>query len=333
MNAKISVVVPVYNVEPFLRDCLDSVLRQTMEDWDCVCVDDGSTDGSGAICDEYAAADPRFHVLHQRNRGLSAARNAALDWLDRNSPAEFVTFLDSDDWFALNALEEMLRGATLGDGVAAFPFEKVNAEARPSGEIPDVRWQVLSVDELWTSKSIIGSTTCGKVFSRKLFSGIRFPVGKLHEDEWTTHRVLFRVERGGIANVPLYYYRKRSDGITGQPWNAKRLRDAQQALAAQVLFFEKEQKPRLAAYRCASLAKLSCNSILEMKKTGRRFGIKHCRRMLRFCLRHRRDGRNLPIDYPVYREAHPLRFWFRKTFPSLDVRICGVIRRLRSRFD
>lgn len=91
---KFSIIVPVYNVAPYLRECLDSVLAQTFTDWECLCVNDGSTDESGAILNEYAAKDPRFRVFHQTNGGVSSARNLALD----NVKGEWVGFLDGDDW-------------------------------------------------------------------------------------------------------------------------------------------------------------------------------------------------------------------------------------------
>ena len=100
-----SIIIPVYNVAPYLRECLDSVLAQTFPDWEAVCVDDGSADGSGAILDEYRARDARFKVLHQRNAGVSAARNAAL----RVADGEYVTFLDGDDVYDRGWLAEAHR--------------------------------------------------------------------------------------------------------------------------------------------------------------------------------------------------------------------------------
>lgn len=91
---KFSIIIPVYNVAPYLRKCLDSVLAQTFTDWEAICVDDGSTDGSGAILDEYAARDSRFRVFHKENGGVSSARNYALD----NVKGEYVGFIDGDDW-------------------------------------------------------------------------------------------------------------------------------------------------------------------------------------------------------------------------------------------
>lgn len=90
----ISIIVPVYNVEPYLRKCLDSILDQTYRDLEILIIDDGSTDGSGAICDEYAGKDDRIKVFHTENKGLSAARNLGLD----NATADWIGFVDSDDW-------------------------------------------------------------------------------------------------------------------------------------------------------------------------------------------------------------------------------------------
>ena len=107
MHLLFSIVIPVYNVAPYLRECLDSVLAQTFEDWEALCVDDGSTDGSGDILDEYAAKDTRFKVVHQKNAGVSAARNAALD----RAQSEWLCFLDADDKVECHWLEDIAVGA------------------------------------------------------------------------------------------------------------------------------------------------------------------------------------------------------------------------------
>ena len=98
---RFSVIIPVYNVESYLRECLDSVLCQTFQDWEAICVNDGSSDNSLAILDEYAAKDSRFKVVSQANGGLSAARNTGID----NASGEYIVFLDSDDWIEYNTLE------------------------------------------------------------------------------------------------------------------------------------------------------------------------------------------------------------------------------------
>lgn len=105
----ISLIIPVYNVEPYLRKCLDSLLAQDYDDWEALIVEDGSTDGSGAICDEYATRDSRLRVFHKMNEGVSAARNFGLD----NARGEWIWFVDSDDWISEDALDRL--GETIRD--------------------------------------------------------------------------------------------------------------------------------------------------------------------------------------------------------------------------
>ena len=112
---RFSIIIPVYNVEKYLRDCLDSVLAQTYPDWEAVCVNDGSTDGSGTILEEYASKDSRFKVITKANGGLSSARNAGLE----RAEGDYVLFLDSDDWLEVKALE-ILANNTIGEDMVCF---------------------------------------------------------------------------------------------------------------------------------------------------------------------------------------------------------------------
>lgn len=137
MTTKFSLIIPVYNVAPFLRKCLDSIINQEFKDWEAVLVDDGSNDGSGAICDEYAACDVRFRVFHKPNGGVSSARNMALD----NARGEWIWFVDSDDWIATDALGSLNNGITrqqncdlLLFGIRYFneSYREIDYEKRPS---------------------------------------------------------------------------------------------------------------------------------------------------------------------------------------------------------
>lgn len=101
MKEQISVIIPIYNVEKYLSDCVESVLKQTYTDLEIILVDDGSQDASGQICDDYAKQDSRVQVIHKKNGGLSSARNAGID----QATGQYFFFLDSDDWIAENALE------------------------------------------------------------------------------------------------------------------------------------------------------------------------------------------------------------------------------------
>ena len=104
----ISVIIPIYNNEKYIQRCLDSILKQTFFNYDLILVDDGSSDNSGSICEEYAQKDKRIQVIHQENNGLSAARNSGLEWMYANSKCEWVSFVDSDDWIHPRYLEALL---------------------------------------------------------------------------------------------------------------------------------------------------------------------------------------------------------------------------------
>ena len=126
---ELSVIVPVYNVAPYLKGCVDSILSQTFSNFEVILVDDGLPDRCGAMCDEYAAKDPRVFVIHQPNGGLSAARNAGLDHSFAASDRQWVTFIDSDDWVYQGYLERLYTAATENKGaIAVCEFIKTNGK-------------------------------------------------------------------------------------------------------------------------------------------------------------------------------------------------------------
>ena len=127
--AQISIIVPVYKVEPYLRRCVDSILNQSFLDFDLILVDDGSPDTCGVICDEYAAKDSRVHVIHQKNGGLSAARNAGIDWAFAHSDSSWLTFVDSDDWIHPQMLEALHNAVRKDDtSVAVCGYQETSGE-------------------------------------------------------------------------------------------------------------------------------------------------------------------------------------------------------------
>ena len=111
MKPLISVIVPVYNSEKYIARCVDSVLAQTFSDLELILMDDGSSDGSPAICDAYADKDPRVHVIHQKNAGVCVARNNALDWVFANSDSQWLFFIDNDDWMHPETLQRLYDAA------------------------------------------------------------------------------------------------------------------------------------------------------------------------------------------------------------------------------
>ena len=230
----VSVVVPVFNVEEYLHQCVDSVLSQTHDALEVVLVDDGSTDGSGAICRSYQA-DPRVRVIHQANRGLSGARNTGL----AACQGSYVTFLDSDDWWAPTFVSTLLSAmeSEPAVGVAAASFIRV--PGGPYG-FPATTEVLLSpretIDRFAGSQHTLLTVAWAKLYRRDVLDGVRFPEGRLHEDEFTTYKALLG---SGTALVPqpLYFYRQRSTGITRAPLSPERLRDAVDAAAEQASTF------------------------------------------------------------------------------------------------
>ena len=244
--SKISVIVPVYKVEPYLAKCVDSILAQTFRDFVLVLVDDGSPDRCGAICDEYAAADSRVKVIHRENGGLSAARNSGIDWTLANSDAEYLTFIDSDDWVSPNYLEELLNGIALGAEVACLSCAFAFGEDRECERFSDRGWRVETAAEYWLDSRTLGHIAWAKLYARRLFEKVRFPEGKLHEDVHTTHLAVFAAEKVAVSEASLYHYRMRMDSIVHESWSPRRL-DAIAGLQSQVEYFRDHGFEELAA--------------------------------------------------------------------------------------
>ncbi|WP_197735986.1 glycosyltransferase family 2 protein [Arabiibacter massiliensis] len=198
-----SIIVPVYNTTDYLPQCVDGVLSQSFDDWELILVDDGSTDGSGAVCEAYAARDKRVRVLHQANGGVSAARNAGLDV----AVGEYVWFCDSDDSVVPGALDELY--ACIADGrpsMVVFPVEQIDSDGNRVGLIPAPE-PSFSLDE--------GPLQCGDllypfahVFKRVLAGGERFDTSlALLEDRDFFYRIAWKAAgRTAVVGHSLYRY-------------------------------------------------------------------------------------------------------------------------------
>ena len=234
MAPSVSLVVPVFNVEPYLRECLDSVRAQTSADWECVCVDDGSTDGSPTILAEYAAKDPRFRIVRQPNAGLSAARNAGMD----AAGGVYLYFLDSDDALAPDALERLsARAATDGLDQILFGTELV---AEP-GAATDARLAAMQryymVPDALANRPLPGPDLFSELVGANAFfasvplrffrrdaipAGLRFPVGLLHEDNYFSPLALLAARKAVAVPDRLYRRRVRAGSIMTDAGNAER---------------------------------------------------------------------------------------------------------------
>lgn len=215
MNPFFSIVIPVYNVAPHLRDCLDSVRVQTFTNWEAICVDDGSTDGSGEILDEYASKDSRSRVIHQKNAGVSASRNKGLD----EAQGEWVVFLDGDDVLAPASLECITR---LGDGdVNLIRFEylsftnedNLKFQANDSAGFKDVDIsRAIDMSDLFVF-------LWQHAFRRSILDGLRFKAFQRGEDRvYIDDVLLHRVNSVRVTDAVLYGYRQREgSAMNSQP--------------------------------------------------------------------------------------------------------------------
>lgn len=219
----VSVIIPVYNVAPYLTACIDSLLAQTYADFELLLVDDGSTDGSGDLCDDYACRDARVTVLHQANGGASAARNAALDV----AQGEYVAFVDADDVVHSQYLERLLRCfAQHPDAdVVQAPYQIVDARQRGrydahrlSQPLPaQGRERIFDAEAalrtmLYQEPGGANSSPC-KMFRRTLFDGLRFPVAfRVYEDLYLLAQLYPRVRRLCTLELPMYFYFKEPTG-------------------------------------------------------------------------------------------------------------------------
>lgn len=219
--AKISVIVPVYNVEKYIHRCVDSILAQTFTDYELILVDDGSPDNCGKICDEYAGKDSRIHVIHKENGGLSDARNAGIDWAFANSDSEWITFIDSDDWVHHKYLEALYTGATkYACLISSMQLTKVKSDI-DSNEYVNQRVEI-SVESMEDVYTLFGKQVAcyapGRLYRKALWIDVRFPKSKKWEDVSTIYKVILKVEQIAFVHNDFYYYFFNNTGITCSEW-------------------------------------------------------------------------------------------------------------------
>ena len=234
----ISVIVPVYQVEPYLHRCVDSILNQTFTDFELILVDDGSPDRCGEICDGYAARDLRVSVIHQRNGGLSAARNAGIDRAMAFSDSSWIAFVDSDDWIHPQYLKLLLNAAlNYHTQAAVCDCARVGDDAFTK-ENEEFQIMKITPETLWKENVMAANSACCKLYKKELFRDVRFPVGKTQEDLFVIYRVLFQFQKIAYISPAMYYYYFNQNGISGSQWTYSRLA-AVEALKSQRLYFRK----------------------------------------------------------------------------------------------
>ncbi len=213
-NILISVIIPVYNVKPYLERCMNTVLNQTYNNLEIIMVDDGSTDGSGEICDRYKETDQRIIVIHKDNGGISSARNAALNIVK----GKYICFVDSDDYMAQDIFEKLLSAVEENGCELAICGHYTERDGKITIEEPAVdKTIVLDTDkaiEKLIEDTVINNYVWDKIYKKSLFDNLRFPEGRAYEDMAIQHKLFARANK--ICRIPecLYYYQKRSGSIS-----------------------------------------------------------------------------------------------------------------------
>ncbi|WNO78223.1 SP_1767 family glycosyltransferase [Streptococcus suis] len=217
----ISVIVPVYNVKPYLTRCLDSLLKQTHTNFELLLVNDGSSDGSAFVLEDYAKKDQRIRIIHQENSGVSAARNRAID----EARGEYIAFIDSDDFVEDFYLEHLYKAAvSTGSDIAATNFSSFNEERQSFlfyhtkesyfQKVYTVQEWIDLEGDMKNNMHLAFTFSHLKLFKRELFGDIRYPVGRLREDDATIYKLYLKANQIHFTNEGPYYYSQRAEGLS-----------------------------------------------------------------------------------------------------------------------
>ncbi|MCL1946745.1 MAG: glycosyltransferase [Chitinivibrionia bacterium] len=214
METKISVIIPVYNVERYLERCINSILSQTFTDFECILVDDGSPDSCPAICDEYAERDKRIKVIHQKNAGTAYARDAGI----KSAKGEFLSFVDSDDWIENNALEVLYKKQQETDadivlGNVKYLYKNYNFIFKQ----PDIPSDIPPLEYLFSTPHSPHRGMCGRIYRSKFYhTDLYIPKSNIGEDFIINTQIFSRLGENKIANVNavVYMYDQKTSGIT-----------------------------------------------------------------------------------------------------------------------
>lgn len=218
--SKVSVIVPVYNVEKYIEKCIESIINQTFRDIEIILVDDGAQDSSGTICDEYAAQDERISVIHKENGGLSDARNAGV----KKATSDYVLFIDSDDYIK-ETMVECLYELAVKHQVDMSVCGVYNVYSSGTKAQCDVLEEfrcdnVEAFGHVLVGQKIPG-TVCNKLIKREIAQKLQFPVGRIYEDAFYTTQLMQHVKSVYVTTEPMYYYYHRAGSITTTPFKKK----------------------------------------------------------------------------------------------------------------
>ena len=223
MDKLVSIIVPVYNVAPYLKKCISSILEQSYKRIELILVDDGSTDGSQSICDEYAKTDSRVVSLHKSNGGQASARNMGLDV----AKGDYISFVDSDDWIHENMIEKLIDVAysTNADIVSCGAFfvfpDEIVPKSKNTGIVSECSKEYVLMN-FFDDSGIIRSEVWNKLYKKEIIGNTRFKVGQIYEEVYFDRITYGRLGAFYSLDVPLYYYRINRQGSTNTFFKSNR---------------------------------------------------------------------------------------------------------------
>lgn len=264
-NPLVSIIVPVYKSEPFIRKCLDSLVNQTYKNLEIIIVDDGGPDLCGLICDEYSAKDERITVMHQENKGVAESRNLGL----RIATGDYLFFVDSDDWVELNAIS-LAMGFIQEQraDILCFGFDEVYL----SGEIitrvidrPRELGKKQVIEELIAETGVVRNCLWNKLFARELFNDIVFPSTKSGSDSAISCLLFHRAGKIYAIDSVLYHYRIRTDSIMSERFLIKGVSNVILAWTGRLDFLEQEY-PSLVDFQLSKIIREMIVGLVILKK-------------------------------------------------------------------
>lgn len=235
----ITVIVPIYNVEKYLSECINSIIKQTYTNIEIILVNDGSTDNSPNICIQFKEKDNRIRLINKENGGLSSARNAGIDI----AKGKYLVFIDSDDYVDKKYIERLYNSVIINKTkVAQCGIWKVNDEKEKIGKIGYSRNVIKNgkemIKDIYANHWLENIVVWNKIYETSIFKDIRFPLGKINEDEFTTYKILYSETKIPIINDDLYFYRQSNNSLMRKKFNIKRL-DLLEGLEERIEFFSK----------------------------------------------------------------------------------------------
>jgi hypothetical protein len=307
MEELVSVIVPVYNVEKYVGDCIESLIRQSYKNIEIILVDDGSTDSSGQLCDVYATKDIRIKVIHKENGGLSDARNAGID----SAVGVYYSFVDGDDFLAKDAILKMIFGMKekkCDISVCNMIRYFENGETEPF-YIPSNTLKVLNSTDRFETLS--QPSVCNKIFKADLFNSVRFPKGKFYEDTFVYHTLVYNAKTIVLTGYDGYFYRSRHSSILGQNVMTDRYFDFIEAVWLRTTFLLKKNIQPYGDEACLSLYAAVANAEKNISRTEEN-RYKHFDALQKYMVAYEQliKSKNISLKQKI-------RLWLLRYFPKI----------------